>query len=176
MLTDRIIGVVTLVVAAVYLYATTQIPTLEIGDPLGPKAFPILLGIALILAAILLLFETLKGDAAAAGVAEPVNRRHLWLIGGVTLWTALYFGVFDLVGYLVSTIIYLLVLMAVFNRGKRFANSLTSVLFALGSYVLFVEILGVSLAKGVPPIDSLSSAVDMAWKYAAVVIKGIFGH
>ena len=44
MLTDRIIGVLTLLLAAVYLYATAQIPTLEIGDPLGPKAFPRLAG------------------------------------------------------------------------------------------------------------------------------------
>ena len=149
MLRDRIIGVLTLLLAAVYLYATTQIPTLEIGDPLGPKAFPILLGIALILAAILLLFETLKGDAAASGAAEPVYRRHLWLIGGVTLWTALYFWVFDRAGYLVSTVVYLLVLTAVFNAGKWLANVLTSVLFAVGSYVLFVKILGVTLPVGV---------------------------
>ena len=46
MLIDRIIGVAALLLAAVYLYATAQIPTLEIGDPLGPKAFPRLLGIA----------------------------------------------------------------------------------------------------------------------------------
>ena len=32
MTTDRIIGVLTLLLAAVYLYATAQIPTLEIGD------------------------------------------------------------------------------------------------------------------------------------------------
>ena len=176
MTTDRIIGVLTLLLAAIYLYATTWIPTLEIGDPLGPKAFPNLLGIALILAAILLLFETLKADASKEGKAAPADRRHLWLIAGVTLWTALYFWVFDRVGYLLSTAIYLLALTSVFNRGKRLANILTSVLFALGSYVLFVEILGVSLAKGVPPIDSLSSAVDITWKSAAAGIKSIFGR
>ena len=35
---DRVILVCTVVIATVYLYATTLIPTLEIGDPLGPKA------------------------------------------------------------------------------------------------------------------------------------------
>src|SRR5471032_2110508 len=101
---DRIISAFTLLLAAVYLYATAQIPTLEIGDPLGPKAFPILLGIALIVAAILLFFETLKAkqEDAAPGVDIPRESfRHLWLIGGVIVWTALYFGVFDRVGYLV---------------------------------------------------------------------------
>lgn len=149
MLTDRIIGALMLLLAAVYLYATTKIPTLEIGDPLGPKAFPVLLGIALILAAILLLIETLKPADAPHGEAGPVDRRHLWLIAGVTLWTALYFWVFDHAGYLVATIAYLLALTGVFNRGKWLANVLTSVLFALGSYVMFVKILGVTLPAGI---------------------------
>ncbi len=175
---DRIISAATLFLAAVYLYATTQIPTLEIGDPLGPKAFPNLLGIALILAAILLFVETLKAkpEEAAAPAVPRGSMRHLWMIGGVIAWTAFYFGVFDVAGYLLSTAIYLLVLTGVFNRGKRFANVLTSVLFALGSYILFVEILGVTLAKGAPPIDMLSSAVDFSWKYVVEAIKNMFGH
>lgn len=175
MLIDRIIGAAALLLAAVYLYATAQIPSLEIGDPLGPKAFPRLLGIALIAAALLLFFETRKADREAGDKAPRGSLHHLWLIGGVTAWTALYFGVFDLAGYLLSTTIYLLVLTGVFNRGKRLANILTSVLFALGSYILFVEILGVSLAKGAPPIDVLSSAVDVSWKYAIAAIKSLFG-
>ena len=40
MVTDRVILVCTVIIALVYLYATTLIPSLEIGDPLGPKAFP----------------------------------------------------------------------------------------------------------------------------------------
>ena len=175
MLTDRIIGVAALLLAAVYLYATAQIPTLEIGDPLGPKAFPRLLGIALIAAAILLFVETLKADKAG-DKAPRGNLHHLWLIGGVTAWTALYFGVFDVAGYLVATMIYLLVLTSVFNRGKRTANILTSVLFALGSYILFVGILGVSLAKGVPPIDAISTGVDSGWKSAVAAAKSMFGR
>jgi putative tricarboxylic transport membrane protein len=145
---DRIIAAATILLAAVYLYATAQIPTLEIGDPLGPKAFPILLGIALIAAAILLFFETLKKSAEPGETAPRESVRHLWLIGGVALWTAFYFGVFDRAGYLVATAVYLIVLTAVFNAGKWLANVLTSVFFALGSYVLFVKILGVALPVG----------------------------
>src|SRR5690242_14979838 len=111
MMIDRLIGAAALLLAAVYLYATSQIPTLEIGDPLGPKAFPILLGIALILAAILLFFETLKAEPAATDKAPAGSRKHWWLIGAVVGWTALYFGLFDRLGYLIATIVYLLPLM-----------------------------------------------------------------
>ena len=43
-MTDRVIFACTIIITVVYLYATTLIPSLEIGDPLGPKAFPRLLG------------------------------------------------------------------------------------------------------------------------------------
>jgi putative tricarboxylic transport membrane protein len=151
LLIDRIICVILLALAAVYFYATAQIPSLEIGDPLGPKAFPILLGIVLLIAVVMLFIETLMAGAGEAKRLEwrREDRRHLLLIGGVTLWTALYFGTFDSAGYLVSTAIYLFVMMAVFNRGKWIANTLTAVLFAVGSYVLFVKVLGVALPTGI---------------------------
>jgi putative tricarboxylic transport membrane protein len=59
--------------------------------------------------------------------------------------------VFESLGYVIATSIYLLVLMAYFNRGKWVANVLTSVLFSIGSYVMFVKLLGVSLAPGILP-------------------------
>jgi putative tricarboxylic transport membrane protein len=149
MLIDRLIGAAALLLAAVYLYATSKIPTLEIGDPLGPKAFPILLGIVLIAAALLLFIETLKADRDTGDVAPRESRRHWWMIGGVTVWTAIYFSLFDRAGYLIATIAYLLPMMAVFNAGKWVANVLTTVLWAVGSYVLFVKILGVALPAGV---------------------------
>jgi putative tricarboxylic transport membrane protein len=64
-------------------------------------------------------------------------------------WTALYFGMFDRAGYLLATVVYLLPMMAVFNRDKWVANVLTSVLWGVGSYVLFVKILGVALPVGI---------------------------
>ena len=150
MLTDRVICVITLVLAAVYLYGTAQIPSLEIGDPLGPKAFPRLLGIGLIIGAVLLFLESVRAgkQPAALHSLSTEDRRHLWMIAAVTGWSALYFAVFEMLGYIIATTIYLLAMMAYFNRGKWLANILTSVLFCIGSYYLFTQILGVTLAKG----------------------------
>jgi putative tricarboxylic transport membrane protein len=153
--TDRVIFVCTILVAAVYFYATTLIPALEIGDPLGPKAFPRLLGVCLLIAAGLLLIEIWKDRkaavprSAAAGVGDV---RHLWVLAGVTVWTAGYYVVFEKAGYIVATAIYLLALMAWFNRGKWVANVLSAVLFSVLSYTLFLK-LDVRLPQGILPFS-----------------------
>ena len=154
LLIDRIIFVLILVLAAVYFYATAQIPTLEIGDPLGPKAFPRLLGIGLLITAALLFMEIWrarkappeKDPAPASG-----DQRHLLVVGAVIVWTAIYFAVFQPLGYVLSTTVYLLVLTAYFHRGKWVTNVLTSVLYGVLSYLMFTKALGVTLPPGVLP-------------------------
>jgi len=155
MMADRIIFVCTLIVAAVYFYATTLIPSLEIGDPLGPKAFPRLLGIFLLLGAGMLFLEMWKDRKSPAVPAPAIPRgpqdlRHLWVLAGVVVWTGIYYAGLEKLGYVIDSSIYLLALMAWFNRGKWIANALTSVLFSAGSYYMFVK-LDVHLPKGLLP-------------------------
>jgi putative tricarboxylic transport membrane protein len=154
-MTDRVIFVCTLVLAGVYFYATEQLPSLEIGDPLGPKAFPRLLGIGLVITAVVLLLEILRARKAAAPNASPPDphaRGSMLVVGAVALWTLLYFMLFERLGYVLSTAIYLLVLTGYFNRGKWIANVLTSVLFGVVSYLMFTKLLGVNLPPGILPL------------------------
>lgn len=153
MVTDRVIFVCSIIIAAVYLYATTLIPSLEIGDPLGPKAFPRLLGVFLLIAAGLLFLEMLK-DRKAKVAPPPEGElapwRHVGLILAVMAWTGAYYAAFEPLGYVISTAIYLLALMAWFHRGKWVANVLSAVLFSAFSYWMFVA-LDVRLPSGVLP-------------------------
>jgi putative tricarboxylic transport membrane protein len=153
MMADRVIFVCTIVIAAVYFYATTLIPTLEIGDPLGPKAFPRLLGVCLLIAAGLLFIEMWK-DRKAATPPTPLagtgDLRHWWVLAAVSVWTAAFYVVFEIAGYIVATSVYLLALMAWFNRGKWIANVMSAVLFSVLSYVMFLK-LDVRLPQGILP-------------------------
>ena len=72
---DRVIFVCALILAGIYFYATEQLPSLEIGDPLGPKAFPRLLTVALVITAGILLLEILRAETACAR-AEASGERH----------------------------------------------------------------------------------------------------
>ena len=148
---DRVILVCTIAVAAIYFYATTLIPTLEIGDPLGPKAFPRLLGVFLLIGAGLLFLEMWKDRKAGVPRTPPADKpdlRHLGILAAVTAWTLVYYLVFEKAGYVLATAVYLIALMAWFNRGRWIANVVSAVLFSIGSYVMFLK-LDVRLPAGV---------------------------
>jgi len=154
MLADRVIFVCIIVFAGLYLFATSQIPSLEIGDPLGPKAFPRLLGAGLLITAVMLLMEILRarrsGAAAAKAAEAPSEERgHYLVIAGVVVWTGLYYAVFEYLGYMLATAIFLLALMSYFHRNHWLTNGLTAVIFSVASYALFVKALGVTLAPGI---------------------------
>lgn len=153
MLMDRIILICTILIAIVYLWATTQIPTLEIGDPLGPKAFPNLLGIALLIAAGIFGLELWRDRAKnASKEPEPIpfEKPVMVVLAGVTVLTALYYFVFNELGFIVATSLYLLPMMAYFYRGKWVANILSAVGFSILIYFLFVK-LDVNLPQGILP-------------------------
>lgn len=175
MIADRVIFVLILVLAGVYFWATQQIPSLEIGDPLGPKAFPRLLGIALLVTAALLAGEMWKARkekpppaeeatkvdhsvlASRGGYAGPLSRAlagtnvEYLVVAGVAVWTGLYFLSFEPLGFMIATTLYLLGLTNFFNRGKWTTNIVTSILFPICGYFLFTKALGVNLARGILP-------------------------
>ena len=150
---DRVILVCTIVVAAVYFYATTLIPSLEIGDPLGPKAFPRLIGIALLIGAAMLALEMWR-ERARAGVKGPEGATFdpavVKVLAVVVVWFGLYFAVLERLGFVLATFAFLLPLMAWFNRGKWLVNTLTAAAFSALTYWLFVA-LEVRLPRGILP-------------------------
>ena len=152
---DRVILVCTVLLAGLYLYAAEQLPSLAIGDPLGPRAFPRLLAAGLICAAALLLVEMLRARKrmpAEEPQGDPSARSAYVIVGCAALWTLGYILVFEPLGYIVATSVYVLALTAYFNRGRWVMNTLTSGFFCALSYFLFTRVLGVTLPGGVLPL------------------------
>lgn len=150
---DRVILACTVLLAVVYLYATTLIPSLEIGDPLGPKAFPRLIGIAMLVAAAMLALEMWRERGKAVAKAEGAalfDPKVLKVLGPVAVWIGIYYATLEALGYVVATSAFLFPLMAWFNRGKWVANALSAVGFAAMTYWLFVA-LDVRLPRGILP-------------------------
>lgn len=154
-MTDRIILACTLALAGVYFWATTKIPSLELGDPLGPKAFPQMLIAGLLIAAVMLFLEILRDRARKTGEGSTGFKwqwePQQWVVPAIAAWTGVYMAAFEALGYMLATAIYLLALTAFFNRGRWLMNVLTSVLFTVISYFAFTKLLGVNLARGIIP-------------------------
>ncbi len=152
---DRVILAGILVLAGVYFWATSEIPTLEIGDPLGPKAFPRLLGVGLLISAAMLLAEMLKARKSEpdpkAAPEEPHDTSTYKIVAGVVVATGIFFALFEPLGYAISTSLFLLVTTHFFNKGKMLINVPTSLLYGFVSYYLFTTLLGVNLPRGVLP-------------------------
>lgn len=143
-----VVAGVAVVLAATYFYGTTKIFVSPFADPAGPRAYPYLLVILLLIGVVVLLAEWWKQRAtrpAAEHSAEAIRWSPLLPVAG---WTLLYVLVFEAVGYPVATAIYLVVLMAFFNRGKWLANAVTSVGFSVVSYLVLVTLLGAQLPSG----------------------------
>jgi putative tricarboxylic transport membrane protein len=153
---DFMLAATVIIVAAIYLFADAGLRTARIGDPLGPKAFPALVGGGLILSAVLLVFETLvKRRTLEDRTIEPRTKdeKHLVLIMiGMVVWSGLYYYVFETLGYLIATPLFLFGLLSYFNQRKYLTNVLVALGFTGIVYLLFSILLGVPLPSGPLPL------------------------
>jgi putative tricarboxylic transport membrane protein len=151
---DAMLAAIVMVVAAIYLVMDAHLPTARIGDPLGPKAFPSLVGGGLILSALLLLFETWKKRRALVDSKDDARTEpnHVLLLLAMVAWTALYFFCFERLGYPIATPLFLLGLLSVFNRGRHGVNLAVALGFTAVVYLLFSTFLGVPMPTGPLPI------------------------
>jgi putative tricarboxylic transport membrane protein len=146
---DWILAICTAIGAVVYLYSDSKLPELQVGDPMGPQVFPALIGIGLLGSALLLMAETWRKHHAAQPRPDATERSHQLVLIGMALWTALYYFAFEPLGYLLSTLVYMFVLLACFNRGRWLVNAACAVGFTLVAYAVFTRFLQVALPQGV---------------------------
>jgi putative tricarboxylic transport membrane protein len=157
---DAQLAIGVIVLAAVYLYMDMRLPEVRLSDPLGPKAFPALVGVGLIASALLLLLERRHklrinplaetppaADEPGTNPGKSIRHSPLVLVG-MAAWTALYYVCFDRVGYLIATIVFLLGLLTYFNRHRHKTNIAVALGFTLVFDLLFSLVLGVPMPAG----------------------------
>jgi putative tricarboxylic transport membrane protein len=155
---DAVLIVCVVAFATAYLWADSLLPASSLGDPLGPRVFPALIGGGLLLSAALMIVEMVgKPHAAPAADTPPVedgaqdgptSRRSAWALVGLALWTALYYVSLERVGYLIATLVFLGGLLSYFNRGRYWMNAIVAIAFTLTVDALFTYALGTPMAEG----------------------------
>ena len=142
MISDRIFGLVVLIVAAGYVLAATQIQTSFLADPVGPRMFPYLVG----------------GAAAVCGLVVLIKPDPDPTWPGLRTFGALIFSVIVLVayayslkplGFLIPTALAAGIIS--FQIHPRMATAAAAGIgLSVGLYVLFKYGLGLETLKPVP--------------------------
>ena len=148
---NKVTGLVALILGVIYLIATRRIEVPAVSDPIGPKAFPTIVAVALILVGLMLVLkkETLT-EKNKAVIFTWATERELVINIMLTCAAGVIFGlILEPLGYLLATFLFMTAMMFITNRNRAVYNCSISLTFALVTYGLFFGLLDVSLPRGI---------------------------
>jgi putative tricarboxylic transport membrane protein len=149
---DVVAGGFMFVFAVGYLAAAFAIPESSFENtPVGPKAVPIAIGVALATASLALAIRGFvwgrsRRDAASGDEAPPQDLRKL---GVVALLLLAYILIFVPLGYALSTFMFMLAATTYLDREHWIRNLVYAVVFSVVVYSIFVYVFGVQLPAGI---------------------------
>jgi putative tricarboxylic transport membrane protein len=149
---DVVAGGFMFVFAVGYLAAAFAIPESSFENtPVGPKAVPIAIGVALAAASLALAIRGFvwgksRRDAASGDEAPPQDLRKL---GVVALMLLGYILIFVPLGYALSTFLFMLAATTYLDREHWIRNLVYAVVFSVVVYSIFVYVFGVQLPAGI---------------------------
>jgi hypothetical protein len=137
-----------LFLAAFYTYiAFSELSYLTSAGRLGPGFLPRIIGVSLVAMCALSLYADMKHLPAAEAVSPS------WRSAAVlALLSGVFVGLLDLVGGLVSMIVFMAAALWILNRGRPLQNALVAVLLPLGIYVVFEVWLRAAMPRGLLPL------------------------
>lgn len=146
---DRYAGILFLAIGAMFIVESLKLSQSAYGSEIGPNIFPMSLGIALILLSIRLVYETFRyTEVKNSGTKLDYKRFGIILAAAI-----LYAALLEILGYVITTFLFLLVGFQTMQKGKVWASVLIAGCFSIGVYYLFVVLLQGSL----PPFPSWMS-------------------
>jgi putative tricarboxylic transport membrane protein len=149
---DVVAGGFMFVFAVGYLAAAFAIPESSFENtPVGPKAVPIAIGVALATASLALAIRGFvwgrsRRDAASGDEAPPQDLRKL---GVVALLLLAYILIFVPLGYALSTFLFMLAATTYLDREHWIRNLVYAIVFSVVVYSIFVYVFGVQLPAGI---------------------------
>ena len=140
---DRIWGIAVLVLGGIYLVQGIRIPPPAIGDPLGPRVFPSILGGLMCASGIFMIFR--PGPVEE----QPVlDRRSFLPILTLFAFLLLYAALLPSLGYLVATFLFVMAVALIMGERSLPRGLAVAALFSCGIFFLFTRILTIPLPLG----------------------------
>jgi putative tricarboxylic transport membrane protein len=147
---DRATSVLFLLIGIYGLYFSVQLPMGRWNEP-GPGVFPVALSILLLISGVSWFIVGKRGaedksNAEKAGMSNIIKALSTPL--KIVVITALLILVFNRVGYLVASSVYIFVLLFWVSRYRLTVSLLLGLSIGVGSWYFFEKILAVQLPKG----------------------------
>ena len=138
---DRYASIAFLLIGLLFVVESTKIANSAYGSTVGPKIFPLGLGIILILLSLRLLYETFKYKTETTSSEKLQYKKFLIIF----VSAALYAFLLEKIGYVISTFLFLLIAFQTMERGRIVPSLIIAAVFSFGVYYFFAEFLGGSL-------------------------------
>ncbi|MEO3413147.1 tripartite tricarboxylate transporter TctB family protein [Roseovarius sp. CAU 1744] len=132
----RIFGVAVFVIAALYLKSALAYEA-SFGDPLGPRAFPLMLAIPALLGSASLVVYPGTSEAFAA-------KDRMWVQSGAVICLFAFVFLLERLGFLISTA-GMVILLALLMQARPFAACATGVVASPALWLLFDKVLDLPL-------------------------------
>jgi putative tricarboxylic transport membrane protein len=139
---DRIWGMVILLFGGVYLVEGIRIPPAAIGDPLGPRTFPTVLGVVLLVCGAILLCRPQRRKAA---VIERKLFVPVMLLAGLLVAYALSLA---WLGYPLATFLFMIIAARMMGERSLAWSLPIAGGFSVGIYLVFTRLLMIPLPPG----------------------------
>lgn len=141
---DRYLSVVVLGFGVTYTIAAWNLPRAPVGNPLGPVYFPFGLGLLVTIVGFLMLLQSLKAHHEERAHAKS-GKSAFQILATIVLCVA-YALVFNRLGFLFSSFVFLSALLILLNHLRRWLMSLTiSILYTVGIWYLFEKVFLINL-------------------------------
>ena len=121
--------------------------------PMGPRVFPVIISISLIVLGVLFIIETLRGADEAVEkhvVAEHRTADHKQAAIIVCL-LIVYAWSFERIGYVVATAAFLPAVSRVLGSRSLLRDVIVGVILSVVAFTVFTELLSIDLPEGVMP-------------------------
>ncbi|MFJ7970236.1 tripartite tricarboxylate transporter TctB family protein [Psychrobacillus sp. NPDC096389] len=134
---DRYVSIVLIIIGIFIVYESSKISSMALGSSVGPRTFPLGLGVLIILLSLRLLYESFKKEYVDIDNSSW-NFKKFFLFLALLI---IYIVVFEKIGFVVSTFIFLFVAFQIMKKGKIIYSFLISFAFSFGIYYMYVEVL-----------------------------------
>lgn len=143
-------SIITIAVGLTYMIMALNFPNATVGRPLEPKIFPVILGIAMtILGFALLIDELIKNSKSKDKETIKLSFGNNGKKIAITVINAIAYALlFNILGYVLSTIIFLEIELLIFGGLKSWKiSTIVSVIFSIIAFLIFNTLLGLYLPK-----------------------------